>query len=101
MHHQLEILLNRQVPRFSEQPLRSAGVHHRRDLSQALASRNLLQVDQAKSVDQTFFRQLPERGQIPNLDCGVRLSHRRHCQEATQPSGIATAFTEYFRGQHV
>ena len=57
---------------------------------------DLLQVDQAEPVDQAFLRQLHQCRQVSNLDRRLRLSHRHHRQEATEPPGITTALAEYF-----
>ena len=53
-----------QIPRLPHQSLRPAGSHHRRDLSKAVAGRDLFQVDQTESLDQAFLRQLHQRGQV-------------------------------------
>ena len=44
-------------------------------------------MDQAASADQSLLRNFPERGQITELDRGLRLRSGRRRQEATQSLG--------------
>jgi hypothetical protein len=57
------------------------------NLSMPLASRIILQMDQAASSDQSLFRYFRERRQNSNLDRGVGLRACRHRQKAPQPVG--------------
>ena len=66
-----------------------------------MGGRDLFQVDQTKPVDQTLFRQLPQRRQITDLDCRLRLSHRHHRPQTLASTGLSAAFTQHFRGQYV
>lgn len=49
-----------------------------------LASRVVLQLDQAASSDQGLFRHVGKRREVANLDCGVGLGPGRHRQEASE-----------------
>jgi len=70
--------------RFPHQQLRTACAGHRAVVQSALASRVVLQVDQAAPAHQGFLRNLRERRQNPNLDSRLRLRARGHREEAAR-----------------
>ena len=74
----------RQDPGLPDQQLGPPSIDHRRALSMPLASRAVLQMDQAAPAHQILLRHLRERRADANLDRGLRLRARRHHQEETQ-----------------
>ena len=52
-----------------------------------LASRDVLQMDQAKPANQDLLWHLRKCSQSPNLDCRISLCARCHYEEATQIRG--------------
>src|SRR5580700_6291361 len=71
------------------QSVRVAGYHHRRALQKPLASRTVLQMDQAALADQTLLRHIRKCREDPNLDRRLGLRPRRHRQEAASPGRLA------------
>ena len=71
------------------QQLRVASAHHRRALSLSLASRVVLQMDQAASENQILLRHLGERSQNPGVDRRQRLRARRDRAQALEPRCVA------------
>ena len=63
---------------FLTNPVRVAGRDHLRALQEPLASRTVLQMDQAASADQGFLRLERKRGEDPDLDRRVSLRARSH-----------------------
>ncbi len=57
-----------------------------------LASRTILQMDQATSADQAVFWHLRERSEVANMDRGVRLCTRSHRQKTTRTGGFTLHF---------
>jgi hypothetical protein len=70
-------------------------------LYKALAGRTVLQVDQAKSADQTFLRHVRERREDPNLDGGLRLCAGSNHQKGTGARRLALHFSTDFVGPFV
>ena len=64
---------DQQAPEISDQQLYASGADHRAHLQVPLAGGAVLQMDQAAPADQGFLRNQRERGEDPNLDCGVDL----------------------------
>src|SRR6201984_2175499 len=71
------------------QPVRVAGRDHLRALQKPLASRTVLQVDQAASADQAVLRDIRKCREDPNLDPRLGLRPRRHRQEGASPGRLA------------
>ena len=69
------------------QQLRLASIYDHRTIPLPLASRALLQMDQAASANQSFLRNFGERGQVTNLDRRLCLRSGRHRQKAIAPLG--------------
>src|SRR4029077_19897999 len=62
---------------------------HLRALQKPLASRTVLQMDQAASADQAVLRDIRKCREDPNLDRRLGLRPRRHRQEAASPGRLA------------
>src|ERR1700720_2124061 len=71
------------------QPVRVAGRDHLRALQKPLASRTVLQMDQAASADQAVLRDIRKCREDPNFDRRLGLRPRRHRQEAASPGRLA------------
>jgi len=69
------------------QQLRLASIYDHRTIPLPLASRALLQMDQAASANQSFLRNFGERGQVTNLDRRLCLRSGRHRQKAIASLG--------------
>ncbi len=79
--HPLQRTGNRQDVGVPDQQHGLACTHDRRAVQKPLASRVVLQVDQATSAYQTFHRQQRERGENANLVRHRNLRADRHCQK--------------------
>src|SRR5467141_2214764 len=88
---QLLLGRNRQTLRLPDERLSSPAAHGGGHLSQPVAGRTVLQMDQTAFADQAFLRHLPKLRQNPGLDCGCRLRPDRHYQKTI---GIA-AFSQH------
>ena len=64
-----------------DQQHRFARIDHCRTVQEPLASRAVLQMDQAASAHQAFYRQQRECGEDANLVCRRHLRADRHCQK--------------------
>jgi hypothetical protein len=82
--HSVQGFRDRQDVDLSHQQLHVAGLHDHRTLSMPLASRVVLQMDQAASSDQGLLRHLGERGEVTNLDRRLGLRPGCHRQEASE-----------------
>lgn len=80
---------NRKNAGVPHQPVRIASGDHLRALQKSLASRTVLQMDQAASTDQTVLRDIRKCREDPNLDRRLGLRPRRHRQEAPQSRRFA------------
>ena len=67
--------------RLSDQQLQLATTDYRPTISQPLAGRVVLQMDQATPAHQEFLRHFRERLADPNLDCDLRLCARGHSEK--------------------
>ena len=84
---QADCLLRRdseQETGVSDQQLQITGPDHYGDLSQALADRVILQVDQAASANKSVLRHIRECGQNTNMDCDLHLCPGGDHQEAVE-----------------
>ena len=77
---------NRQNTYFPDKQFYATGNNNHTIVQVPMASRTLLQVDQAKPAYQEFLRNIGKLGENANLDCRVRLRSRCHYQKASQYS---------------
>ena len=76
---------NRQSLCISNQQFHSACINYNLIVSLSVAGRVVFQMDQAAPANQEFFRNIPKRSEVSNLDSYLRLCARRHNEEASQP----------------
>src|SRR5258707_1236109 len=73
--------------RLSDQQLHLAATDDRPTLSQPLAGRDVLQIDQTTTAHQKVLRHFPECSEGSNLDCHLHLRPRRHRQKGVAHRG--------------
>jgi Transposase DDE domain len=96
--HPLQGPAIRQEARVPDQSGHAPRADHLRSLQESMVRRIVLSLDQAASSNQTLLRYFGKRGEIPNLDCRVRLCPRGHHQEAPQSRRFALyTSTDSFR----
>ena len=78
---------NQQNPGVPDQQLHAAAADYCQAVSLSLAGRIVFQVDQAKPQNQDVLWNFGKRRQDSNLDCSIRLCHRRNHEKAAQSQG--------------
>src|SRR6266542_4675189 len=82
--HSLSRCANRSTTRLSDQQLQPATTNYRPTVSQPLAGRVVLQMDQTTPTHQEVLRHFQECPEDSNLDCHLGLRARGDRQKATQ-----------------
>src|SRR5438876_769661 len=85
--HSLCRCANESTTRLSNQQLQLVTSDYRPTVSQPLAGRVVLQMDQATPAHQKFLRHFRERLAHSNLDCHLGLCARGHSQKGIAPGG--------------
>src|ERR1700674_5021765 len=85
--HSLLRWAEQSTTRVSNQQLLFAATDYRATVSQSLAGRVVLQMDQATPAHQEFLRHFRERFANSNLDCDLGLCASRHRQKGIAPGG--------------
>lgn len=89
---------DRQDAHFLDQPVCSAGRNDLRLVQSTLAGRVVFQMDQATSAHQEVLWHFRECRQGADLDRGIGIRARGHCQKAAQPGCLALHIaTDFFR----
>ena len=81
--HSVQGARDRQDVDLSHHQRHGVGLHDHRTLSMPVASRVVLQMDQAASSDHSLLRHIGERDEVATLDRGVGLRPGRHRQDAS------------------